>query len=201
MNLALKSFSYLLHPVLMPLLGAIIYFTNTPRFIPENIVLSKIIGLLILTVFVPIVLFFFLKNAGVIPERTQPEYIRPKIPLLVEALLLFVIIKIVIDIYNYPELYFFFLGILFSTLSAIFIILFNIRVSIHMIGISAVTLFTITLSIHFGINLTLLIGILCIANGMVATARLHSRTQDNLSLILGVLLGILPQLTLISFWL
>lgn len=59
MNFFLKSISYILHPLLMPLAGAIIYFAAAPRFIPEEIIKSKLFGVLILTVCIPIVLFFF----------------------------------------------------------------------------------------------------------------------------------------------
>lgn len=201
MDFVLKSISYILHPLLMPIAGTVIYFTNTPRYIPENIVLSKIFGLVILTVLVPIVLFFFLKNSGFISSIHLDNVKQRKIPLLLQAILLLLVIKLVIDVYNYPELYFFFLGALFSLLSAIFMVLFNIKASLHMVGIGAVTMFAIALSIHFGINLTLLIAALLIANGLIATSRLHYKAHSNLELILGFLIGVIPQLTLVNFWL
>ncbi len=185
----------------MPLVGAIIYFTTAPRFIPDDIIKAKIFGLIILTILIPIVLFFFLKNFGTVTSIHLEEVQQRKIPLLLQCILLIVVIKIIIDVYHYPELYYFFLGILFSSLSAIFMVLFNIKASLHMIGISGVTMFTIALSIHFGVNLTLLIAILLIANGLVATSRLHCNAHTNLELILGFLVGVIPQLTLINFWL
>ncbi len=201
MNFFLKSVSYLLHPIIMPLVGAIIYFTAAPRFIPEDIIRLKILGLIILTVLIPIVLFFFLKSFGTINSIHLEDTKQRKIPLLLQSIILIIVIKIVIDVYHYPELYFFFLGILFSSLSAIFMVLFNIKASLHMLGIAAVTMFTIALSIHFGMNMITLITILMIANGLVATSRLHCKAHSNLELILGFLIGIIPQLTLINFWL
>ena len=169
MNFFLKSISYILHPLLMPLIGAMIYFTAAPRFIPVDIVKAKIIGLTILTVLIPIVLFFLLKSLGTITSIHLEDVKQRKIPLLLQSVLLIVVIKMIIDVYNYPELYFFFLGALFSSLSAIFMVLFDIKASLHMVGISGVTMFTIAISIHFGMNLTLLIASLIIANGLVAT--------------------------------
>ncbi len=201
MNFFLKSISYILHPLVMPLIGAIIYFTAAPRFIPEEIVRAKIFGLIILTVLIPIVLFFFLKSFGTINSIHLEEVKQRKIPLLLQSILLIIVIKVIIDIYHYPELYYFFLGVLFSSLSAIFMVLFNIKASLHMTGVSGVTMFTIALSIHFGMNLTLLITALMIANGLVATSRLHCKAHTNLELILGFLIGVIPQLTLINFWL
>ncbi|MEW7288950.1 hypothetical protein ABW637_00255 [Aquimarina sp. 2304DJ70-9] len=201
MNFFLKSISYILHPLLMPLVGAVIYFTCAPRYIPDDIIRIKVFGLIILTVLIPIVLFFFLKSFGTITSIHLEEVQQRKIPLLLQSILLIVAIKMIIDIYHYPELYYFFLGILFSSLSAIFMVLFNIKASLHMIGISGITMFTVALSIHFGMNLTLLITALMIANGLVATSRLHCKAHTNLELILGFLIGVIPQLTLINFWL
>ncbi len=201
MNFFLKSISYILHPLLMPLAGVIIYFVAAPRFIPEEIIKSKLFGVLILTVCIPIVLFFFLKSLGIINSIHLENAKQRKIPLLLQTLILIVVIKMVIDVYRYPELYFFFLGILFSMLSAVFMIFFNIKASLHMIGISGITMFTIALSIHFGMNLTLLIAALMVANGLVATSRLHCNAHSNLELVLGFLIGVIPQLTLVNFWL
>ncbi len=201
MNFFLKSVSYILHPLLMPMMGAIIYFMAAPRFIPNDIIKAKIVGLTVLTILIPIVLFFFLKNMGTITSIHLENVKQRKIPLLLQSILLIVVIKMIIDIYHYPELYFFFLGILFSLLSSIFMVFFNIKASLHMIGISGVTMFTIALSIHFGMNLILLIAALMIANGLVATSRLHCKAHSNLELILGFLIGVIPQLTLVNFWL
>ncbi|MDH7445446.1 hypothetical protein [Aquimarina sp. 2201CG14-23] len=201
MNFLLKSISYIFHPLLMPIAASLIYFTTAPRFIPENIIKAKIFGLLVVTVLIPIVLYFFLKTIGVITSIHLEEAKQRKIPLLLQSLLLLLVIKMIIDVYNYPELYFFFLGLLLSSLSAIFIVFFNIKASLHMIGSGAVTMFTIAISIHFGINLTLLIAGMMIINGLVATSRLHYEAHSNLELILGFLVGVIPQLTLVNFWL
>lgn len=201
MNFFLKSLSYIFHPLLMPLTGAIIYFAAAPRFIPIEIIRIKMFGLIIITILIPIVLYFFLKTSGIISSFDLKDVRERKIPLLLQSLLFFIVIKMIIDVYNYPELYFFFLGILFSSLSAIFMVLFSFKVSLHMIGSAAVTMFTITLSVHFGINLTLIIAAMFIVNGLVATSRLHYEAHTNLELILGFLIGIIPQLTLLNYWL
>ncbi len=201
MNFFLKSISYVFHPILMPLLGALLYFAYAPRFIPEDIIMVKVFGLIVITVLIPIVLFFFLKNLRIITSIELAEVEQRKIPLLLLSILLLIVIKMIIEPQYYPELYFFFLGVLFSTLSATFMVLFRIKASIHMIGISGVTMFIIALSIHFGINLTLIIAIALVCNGVLATSRLHCKAHNNMELILGFLIGILPQIILINYWL
>lgn len=201
MNFFLKSISYIFHPLLMPMVGSVIYFIAAPRFIPEEIVQSKIFGLLIITILIPVVLYFFLKTAGIITSSRLDNVKERRIPLLLQSVLFLLVIKLIVDMYNYPELYFFFLGILFSSLSAIFMVLFRIKASLHMIGTGAITMFAITLSIHFSINLTLLIAGMIIANGLVATSRLHQKAHNSIELVLGFAIGILPQILLVNFWL
>ncbi|WP_062056670.1 hypothetical protein [Aquimarina longa] len=201
MDFFLRSISYIIHPLLMPLTGSLIYFYTAPRFIPYEIMTGKLFGLIILTVLIPIVLFFLLKSIGVIDSIHLENVKQRKIPLLLQSILLIIVIKMVIDVSHYPELYFFFLGILFSSLSAIFIAMFAIKASLHMIAISSLTMFIITLSIHFSLNLTLLISILMVLNGLVATSRLHCKAHSGLELILGFLIGVIPQLTLANLWL
>ena len=61
-NHILKSISYVFHPLIMPLLGVVFYFSKTPRFIPEPIIKAKLFSITILTVILPILLFYLLKT-------------------------------------------------------------------------------------------------------------------------------------------
>ena len=201
MNFFLKSVSYIIHPLLMPILGALIYFVVAPRFIPDEIIISKLFVLVIITIIIPIILYFLLKNLGLVSSIHIANVKQRKIPLLLQSIILIVVIKMVIDVYHFPALYFFFLGALFSLLSAIFMVLFSIKASLHMIGISAITIFVIMLSIHFGLNLTLLIAVLMTLNGLVATSRLYCKAHTTKELIIGTVIGILPQITLANLWL
>ena len=41
----LKGISFVFHPLIMPILGVIFYFSKTPRFIPEAIVMAKLFSI------------------------------------------------------------------------------------------------------------------------------------------------------------
>jgi len=66
MSSFLRIGAYLLHPLLMPLFGALTYYYITPRFIDSGIIQAELFAVAIVTLFVPIVLFFLLKNIGII---------------------------------------------------------------------------------------------------------------------------------------
>ena len=70
-----------------------------------------------------------------------------------------------------------------------------------MIGIGAITAFTIGLSVHFSTNQIMLIGGLFILAGFIATSRLFTQEHTPTQLLLGVLVGIAPQITLYRLWL
>ena len=124
-----------------------------------------------------------------------------KIPLMLQSILLLLIIKMVFDPYDSPELYYFFVGILFSALTALILVFFKIKISLHQMGIAGVTMFLIALSAHFKVNLLLWIIALFVANGWVASSRLHTESHINSELIIGMFIGLLPQLILLNFWL
>ncbi|MEL6810149.1 MAG: hypothetical protein AAFP76_02315 [Bacteroidota bacterium] len=201
MNYFLRFGAYLLHPLLMPLLGAFVYYVITPRFINSEIIQAKLFAIAIITLFVPIVLFFLLKNIGWITTLELEDVKERKIPLMLQSVLLLLIIKMVFDPYDSPEMYFFFVGILFSSISALLLVMFKLKVSLHQMGIAGATMFVIALSVHFKINMLVWIGIFIIGNGWVASSRLHTQSHTYPELILGFFVGLIPQLLMVNFWL
>lgn len=201
MKYFLKPAAYLFHPLLMPVLGCFIYYYVTPRFVEQELLNSRILSVGILTVFIPIVLFFLLKTLGLVDSIHLREVKERKYPLMLQSLLLLAIIKMVFTNYDDPELYYFFVGILLSSIAALIMVLFSIKISLHQMGIAGVTMFVIALSIHFKVNLLLVISALLFINGWVASSRLYTSSHTYMELLLGLLFGVIPQLIALNFWL
>ena len=70
-----------------------------------------------------------------------------------------------------------------------------------MIGISALTVFIIGLSIHNEVNTINIIAFFVLINGLVASSRLVMDAHNTKELGIGFLCGTLPQLALLYFWL
>ncbi|MCL8008478.1 hypothetical protein M8845_13695 [Gelidibacter japonicus] len=197
----LKSISYIFHPLLMPLLGVIFYFSKTPRFIPEPVMKAKVFSITILTIILPILLYFLLKTIKKVDSlelKTSKERI---IPLTLSALIIFLILKRVLSYDEIPELYYFYLGILFSTLTCLVLAILKFRASIHMIGSAGFFMFAVALSIHFKININGTIALMCIVMGGIATSRLHLKAHNNTELLIGFFVGLVPQIVLLNYWL
>lgn len=201
MNHFLRLGAYALHPLLMPFLGAAIYYSITPRFVDVQTIQSKLLVIIIMTVLVPIVTYFLLKNVKLVQSIKLEEVSERKIPLMLQCILIFIIIRVVFDAYITPELYFFYVGILFSSFSALFLVIFKIKASLHQMGISGLTFFVIALSVHFKINMLFWVGLLLFANGWVASSRLHTLSHTKAELLLGLFIGVIPQLLMLNFWL
>lgn len=197
----LKSISYIFHPLLMPLLGVVFYFFKSPRFIPEEIMKAKLVSLFILTVILPILLYFLLKTLGKVKSiylETTNERI---IPLILNCFVVIIVLQRIITPSQIIELYFFFVGILISTMACLMLALFKFKASIHMISVSGLFMFLAILSIHFSININGILALMAIIMGAVATSRLHLNAHTYKELIMGVFIGMIPQLILVPYWL
>ncbi len=197
----LKSISFIFHPIIMPLLGVLFYFSRTPRFIPEPIRLTKIFSITILTLILPILIYFLLKTIKNV-ESFYLESTRERVvPLIIHATIIALILYRVLPQNEIEELYYFFLGILYSTLTCLILAILKFKASIHMIASAGFFMFAVALSIHFKFNINGTIALMCIILGAIATSRLHAKAHAPIELIFGFFIGLMPQLILLNYWL
>jgi len=201
MHHILRSISYIFHPLLMPLLGVIFYFSKTPRYIPLPIIKAKLISVFILTIVLPVLLYYLLRTIRQVDSihlRTTKERI---IPLALNAIIIVLVILRILPQNEVIELYYFFLGILLSTIACLILAILKFKSSIHMIAMGGVFMFFIALSIHYKINVNGTIALLFILTGAIATSRLYLKAHDTIELIIGFFIGLVPQLIMLNYWL
>ncbi|WP_242092593.1 hypothetical protein [Aestuariivivens sediminicola] len=201
MDHLLKSFSFIFHPLIMPIAGVIFYFSKSPRYIPMEVMSTKLISLFILTIVLPILMYFLLKSIGRVKSIYLESTEERILPLVLNFIVTLVIIKRILTPTQVVELYYFFVGILISTLACLILALFKFKASIHLIAVSGVLMFFIALSIHFSININGTLALMAIIVGAVATSRLHLKAHNYKELIIGFFLGVIPQLVLVNYWL
>ena len=124
-----------------------------------------------------------------------------KIPLLLQMALTAVLITQSITVERFPELFFFFFAGLITTFIAFVLLFFKVKSSIHMIGISALSFFVIGLSIHNQINIIYTIATLFLFTGVIASSRLYMKAHTMTELVLGYVIGMMPQIGIWYFWL
>ncbi|MEO1030707.1 MAG: hypothetical protein AAFX55_04845 [Bacteroidota bacterium] len=197
----LRSISFVFHPLIMPLLGVMFYFHKTPRYIPEPLKNAKIFSIIILTIILPILLFFLLKTINKVNTIYLKSTRERLIPLFINCIIITLILIRVLTPNEIIELYYFFLGILCSTLSCFIMAIFKVKASIHMIAASGFFMFAVAIGIHFKININGTIALMMIILGAIATSRLHLKAHTNQELIIGLFTGLFPQLVLMNYWL
>jgi len=201
MNYFLQSASFIFHPLLMPLIGVGLYFKLTPKFIEPEIIIIKTYAIIIITILIPLISFFLLKNSGLVKSINLKEVEERKYPLMIQIILIFIIITRVFTKYHHPELYYFFIAVVVSSLVALILVIVNFKVSLHQMGIAGVTMFLIALSIHFTENYLFEISLFFIINGWVASSRLETKSHSISELIIGFIVGVFPQFIMLNYWL
>jgi len=197
----LPLFSYILHPIFISMYATLFYlyckediFTNREKY-------YVLFQILIITVLVPILFFMLLRSTGHVKSVMVPETSQRQIPLLLQCFLYILLVKRSIVIARYPELHFFFLGALFSTIIALILSFFKIKASLHMMAISGLALFVIGLNIHLKMQNPYWTALLVLLTGIVASSRLEMEAHTNKELIIGLMTGVFPQILFLYLWL
>lgn len=197
----LATFSYVFHPMFISVYAVLLYFFLTDRYHSYQELFLIMVQIIILTILIPISIFYFLMTLGKADSIMIKQISQRKIPLFVNAILLYILITQSIRVEIIPELYYFFFGALASTILTFLLIFANLKASIHMVGISALTVFIIGFSLHTQSNHIYLVASFLLITGLVATSRLSMKAHDSKELIAGFLVGVLPQISLLYFWL
>lgn len=201
MKILLKSASYIFHPLWTPFTGSLLYFILTPRFFPEGVIKAKLLAIAIITLFIPIVFYFLLKNLGKAQSVFLKDVKERKWPLFFFLLLIIMVLKQVLNVYNYQALYYYFIGILFSTLLSYLLTWLKVKASLHMVGFTGLTVFLVALSAHYHLNLIWTISFLVLSLGLIASSRLFYKAHNYTELAIGFLIGLIPQLIVVMLWL
>lgn len=199
----LPIFSYIYHPIFISIYGTLFYFLVSPSYdyIPLNSVYLILIQVAILTVLLPLSLYFLFVSIGVISSFTEASLKERRIPLTIQAVLLFFLLKFSVSLDELPELYYFFLGGFLSSILALTSVLLKFKASLHMIGISSLATFIYGLATIFELSLVNSVASSILIVGLVASSRLYMKSHTNIELVIGTLIGILCQTGLWVFWL
>lgn len=201
MKKILPFFSYLFHPIFIPILGTIFYIIFSDNYLAKEEFHLLLLQVIIITFFLPLAFFYLLKTFGKVDTIMLSEASQRKIPLLMQIVLTAILISKSVSVNRFPELFFFFLGGIGSTLIAFMLLYTNIKISIHMIAISALNFFVLGMSQHLQLNTIYDIALLFFITGLVATSRLYMKAHTIEEIIIGYITGMLPQMVLWLFWL
>ncbi len=197
----LPFFSYLFHPIFIPILGTLFYVLMSDTFFSSTQYIILFSQIFIITFLLPIAFFYLLRTFGKVDSIMLSDISQRRIPLMLQMALFSTLITRSITADVFPGLHHFFLGGLISTIIAFILLFFKKKASIHMIGISAFTVFLIGLSYHNQVNIINTIIFFLVINGFVASSRLEMKAHTPNELLYGFICGTVPQFILFYFWL
>lgn len=201
MKKILPFFSYLFHPIFIPILGTLIYSYYGDRLYTQEQYYLLLFQVVIITFFLPLSFFYLLRTFGKVDSIMMANVQERKIPLLMQMALTYILLQKSITVERFPELFFFFLGGFASTFIVFLLIYIRFKASVHMVAISALNCFVLGLSIHYQINCSYMIAALVVLSGVIATSRLYMQAHTLKELTIGYLCGCIPQLALWHYWL
>lgn len=197
----LPFFSYLFHPIFIPIVGTVFYILFSENYYAKEQYFLLLFQVVIITFFLPLAFFYLLRTFGKVDTIMLSEVSQRKIPLLMQIALMSILISKSVTLERFEELFFFFLGGIASTIIAFGLLYAKIKASLHMIALSALTFFVIGMSMHHELNIIYTIASLFLISGIVASSRLAMKAHTMKELIIGYGAGMVPQIILFWFWL
>lgn len=197
----LAAFTYIYNPLLIPAYATLFYFLVTNTFFYRHEIYLVFVQVLILTLLLPISIFYLLKSLGVIKTKMLLDKKERRMPLAFYCVLLVILTRYSLSIFVIPELYYYFTGSLISLTLALLLIMFGHKCSLHVLGVASLTTFVISISAYYQIDILPIIAFFILCTGLVASARLQAKAHTLGEVTRGALLGVVPQIILWFVWL
>lgn len=188
-----KIISLVLHPIVMPTVGLLLYLILVPLQIPiqhQYLLLSVIF---LATYIIPLLLLLFLRALGQI-ETFELQTIRErKFPIIFMIFLLFFTGRVFYDLPHTRDISYLFYSISLGLTIVHLLFTLNIKTSLHLLGMGGAIGYLMIFQIIYHINVLPIIAIFFILSGIVASARLHLKAHTTKEIYLGFFIGILSQ--------
>ena len=194
-----KLVSYTLHPIIFPTIGTLFYFILTPQYFTgsqKNIILLVVF---ISTYFLPLLMLLFLKRFNLISSYQLKTIKERKSPIIFLLILSMMMGRLLLNTGIAAPLAYSFFGGSIALLVTFLLFFKDIKTSLHTLGIGSLIGFVMVLSIEYKINYTLLISLLFIFFGFLATSRLYLKAHKPSEVYIGLILGILSQFLSYNF--
>jgi len=187
-------FSYVLHPLFVPILGAVLFFLYNYQYFSTIQISVVFIQFVIITILLPLTIFYLLVILKKVNSIMIADVSQRKLPLMLNIVLLSVFVTQSIKTEYFGSLYFFLLGGILSSFLLLVGIYFNKKFSIHAVGVVSLLFYAIGLSIENEGRLAFLVPLLIFLIGAVWSSRLYLKAHTNKELFTGLLIGAFSQL-------
>ena len=189
-----KFISFVFHPIIIPIVGTLLYFIFLPRHIDENVERSIILSTFITAYILPIIFIYLLKKLNLIETYEMSTIEERKFPLIFFTVLSYVLGIILYRTNILTELSLFYFGFTLVLLISYLLLYANFKISMHTIGIGGLIGFIGLLSYSYELNLIILLAFLFVLAGVIATSRLILKAHQGKEVYLGFIIGLSTQI-------
>lgn len=188
-----KFISTILHPIVMPTIGILLYFIFTPINLNKQQQFTILGIVFVSTYIVPLLLLVFLKAIGYIKSYQVFSIKERKVPLFFMIALLFFLAELFQKLNIIKDLSYLFYGIVLGLTFTYFLFFTKLKSSLHLLSMGgAVGYFLIFQEIH-NINILPVIIVFIILSGLLATSRLYLKAHSPKEVYTGFFLGFTSQ--------
>jgi len=194
-----KFISVILHPIVIPTIGVLLFLSITPDVIDKNRQYLLISIVFFTTYILPIISLAILKAIGQITDFKVNSIKERKIPIFIMVIIFYSLGSFLYKIAVFKELGMLFFGINVALLTIYLLFYFKIKSSIHVMSMSsALAFFLIYGSVHSISILPIAIVVIALT-GILASSRLHLKAHTQLEVYSGFFIGLIGQATIHYF--
>ena len=188
-----KLISVILHPIVIPTIGVLLFLALTPDFIRKERQ-YLVLGIVFFSTYVvPIISLIILKALGVIKSFQVESIKERKIPLFLMLLIFYILGWFLIMIPDFKDLGVLFYGTNLSLIVIYILFFFNIKTSLHIVSMSSALGFFLIYGTLNSISILPIAVIIIMLTGLLASSRLYLKAHTPLEVYLGFFLGITSQ--------
>ncbi len=188
-----KLISTLLHPVVMPTIGVLIYLFFLPIRLSKQQLFVTFGIVFTATYIIPLILLVFLKAIGYIKSFQVHSIEERKIPLFFMMSLLYILHLQFQKLTIVADLSYLFYGVVLGLVIIYFLFFFKIKSSLHMLSIGGAIAYFLIFQQIYQINTTPVVIIFMLLAGLLASSRLYLKAHTSKEVYIGFFIGFLTQ--------
>lgn len=189
-----KIISTILHPIVTPTLGVLLYFIFVSQTIQKKqqlIILALVFGV---TYLIPLFLLILLRALGFIKNFQVGTIKERRFPVIFMIVLFYLLGNTLVSLPALRDLGFLFYGTSLSLLCIYFLFIFKLKSSLHLVSMGNALCFFLIISNSYSLSLLPIIMVLILLSGLLASSRLYLKAHTPKELVLGFFIGMGSQL-------
>lgn len=193
-----KIISTVLHPIVIPTLGVLLYFMFVSQSLERRqqlLLLALVFGI---TYIIPLLSLILLRSLRLIEDFQVRTIKERRIPVLVMLVLFYSLGDILVNVPTLRDLGFLFYGTALGLFCTYLLFAVRLKSSLHLISMGTAVGFFLAITNVYAMSLLPVIMVLILLSGLLASSRLHLKAHTPTELLVGFLVGVSSQLAI--FW-